>query len=211
MSWVIEAFPTLLAAFVGAWFAYRLEARRRAREARERDRDLANLVLFKLFGMWNVLEQYRDEIITLITPALEHPRAWIEMRVSPSTARGVGDVCMNELSFLLQTPHADLALDVLIQAQRFWIAMDLISTRTDLMFSRVRPAIAAAAPASEPSEDEFVRILGVDVVAQLKVLTGGIIKNVDEDLASLRITIAKLREATKKLYPDLDVIRLRFN
>lgn len=57
---------------------------------------------------------------------------------------------------------------------------------------------------------EIERALGVDVVQQLQVLTDGIIKNIDENLASTVTVFEQLRAAILRMYPDVKLIKVDF-
>ena len=52
--------------------------------------------------------------------------------------------------------------------------------------------------------------LGADVVQQLRVLTDGIVKNIDDNLASTIAVYEELRAAVLRMYPDAKLIKVDF-
>jgi len=98
----LAAFVTLLATFVGAWVAFALERSRRRDEEEQRNVAAVNRALYTLLNFWNVLEQYRKDVIETHRGK---PDAWLNMAAAPFTKTGLANFEAGELIFLLQTKH----------------------------------------------------------------------------------------------------------
>ena len=106
-------------------------------------------------------------------------------------------------SFLLQTEHAQTYSELLLEEQRFWIAVHQIEMRSSIVLDQVFPRFAGAnvSVGESLTEAQIEKIVGIDVVHKLKLITAGIIENVDQDVESLRGIHDQFRASMKKIYP----------
>lgn len=206
---IVAILATLVASFSGAWGAFLLENQRRKREAEDKNIGAANRAIYTLFNLWNILEQFRKE-------ALEEyrgkPDAWLNVPATPATPTGEDRFKADELQFLLQSPYAQMYAALMLEEQRFAIAIQLIRERTSLVLDQIFPRMSAAnIPVGAkliPADLEI--ILGIELTHKLKQITASIYTNVDEDLESLRMQYEELRTAMKALYPKRKVLRITF-
>lgn len=206
---IVSSLATIAAAFAGAWAAFRFEDRSRRKETVDRHVAAANRALYTVFNLWNILAQFRKEVID---PVRGRADTWLNMPATVASGYGLTSFQADELAFLLQTDYAQAYTDLLLEEQRFAIAMELIRTRSQLILSRVFPRMAAAGVAvgGQLTENDIVRIVGIDTVHELKPVTESIVSHVDEDVQSLRVVHNKLRAAMKGIYPKKDILRVRF-
>src|SRR5690242_16902591 len=136
---ILAAAATLLASFAGAWAAFALESRRRKNEETERIVGGANRALYTIFHQWNVLEQYRKEVLE---PYRGKQDAWLNVAANPCTPEGDYKFEPAQLQFLLQREKPDVYVTLMLEEQRFKLAIDLIKTRSDLVLREVFPRMA---------------------------------------------------------------------
>lgn len=206
---ILAALASLVASFAGAWAAFVLESGRRKREEASKNIGAANRAIYTIFNLWNVLEQYRKEVLE---PFRGKPDAWLNLAANPSTPVGDAKFQTGDLQFLLQTTHASIFATLLLEEQRFGIAMDLIRARSTIVLDQVFPAMAAAGIGVGKSvpQAQVEQVLGIDITHKLKQLTSAIYTNVDEDLVSLKITYEQFRNASQALFPKTKFLRLEF-
>jgi hypothetical protein len=206
---IVAILATLVASFAGAWGAFLLENVRRKREAADRNIGAANRAIYTLFNLWNILEQYRKEVLEAYRAK---PDAWLNVAANPTIPTGEHTFHPGELQFLLQSPKAEVYAALMLEQQRFAIAIDLIKTRSALILDQVFPKMSAAkVPVGQSLQEAAVeQILGIELVHKLKQITAAIFANVDEDLASLKVQHEQLREAMKTLYPKRKVLQILF-
>jgi hypothetical protein len=206
---MVATLATLVASFGGAWGAFLLENERRKREAQNRNIGAANRALYTIFSLWNVLEQYRKEVLE---PYRGKPDAWLNLAANPSLPLGEHTFQAAELQFLLELSKPDVYAGLLLEEQRFALAIELIRTRSALVLDQVFPKMSAAnIPVGHSlPEDHVEQVLGIDLTHKLKHLTTAIFKNVDEDLLSLRGQHDQLRETMKSLYPGKKFVQVLF-
>jgi hypothetical protein len=207
---IVIILATLVAAFAGAWGAFLLENERHKREVEDRNIGAANRAIYTLFNLWNILEQYRKEVLELYRGK---PDAWLKLAANPTVPTGEQTFQPGELQFLLQSSKAEVYAGLMLEEQRFAIALALIKARSLLVLDQVFPKMSAAnVPVGQSlPEPEVEKILGIDLTHKLKQITAHIFKNVDEDLASLKVEHDRLHEAMKSLYPKRKILQVLFH
>jgi hypothetical protein len=118
-----------------------------------------------------------------------------------------------DLQFLIDKGHAPVFATLLLEQQRFDLAIGLIRSRSDVVLNEAFPKMAAAEiGVGEAREQQAVeRALGIDVCHRLRETTAAIFTNVDEDLTSLRSTYTLLRDTLKTLYPKAEFMQILFD
>ena len=103
--------------------------------------------------------------------------------------------------------------DLMIEEQRFEIAMNQIEARSIIILNQVFPRMGAAQiqPGQPQVESDLEKLLGIDVVHKLKQMTKNIVTHVDENTDSIRGVHDRLRAAAKQMYPKKNVISIGFD
>jgi len=206
---ILAALVTLIATFAGAWAAFRFESRRRKTEEDEKRIGAANRALYVIYQYWNLLEQFRKEVLE---PHRGRQDAWLNLAAHPAAPVATDRFQPNDLQFLLQVERADTYVTLMLEEQRVLLALNLITARSSLVLNEVFPRMAGAGiGVGQPiASDQLEHILGVDVTHKLKEITTSLFKNVDEDLVSLRAAHDKLRSTMKALYPSMKFLQVIF-
>ena len=211
MDWdaLIDPIATLIAAFGGAWLAFRLERKCRDDDEVQKRIGVANRALYTLFNFWNILEQFKKEAIE---PLRGKPDAWLNMPATVPSKYGLTAFEAGELSFLLQTENSMVFSALLLEEQRFAQAVHMIELRSSIVLNQVFPRFAAANVnvGTTLLEPDVGKIVGIDTVHKLKVLGDAIVANVDADLKSIVTAHDQLRAAMKRLYPKRKFIKIEF-
>jgi len=206
---IIAILATLIASFAGAWGAFLLENERHKREMQNRNIGAANRAIYTLFNLWNILEQYRKEALE---PCRGKSDAWLNLAAHPTIPTGEHTFQAGELQFLLQSSEAEVYAGLMLEEQRFAIAIDLIQARSALVLDEVFSKMSAAKiPVRQAlPEVELEQVLGIALTHKLKEITAAIFRNVDEDLISLKAQYDQIRRAMKQLYPKRKVLQIVF-
>jgi hypothetical protein len=198
-----------VSSFAGAWAAFRFQAHQRKSEEDQKCIGAGNRAIYTVYALWNVLEQYRKE-------ALEEyrgrPDAWLNLAAHPAPPVKVDRFQSADLQFLLERGQAPVFASLMLEEQRFNLAVDLIRSRSDLVLNMVFPRMAAAGfgLGQQQTIQAVEAALGIDVCHQLKQITATIYQNVDDDLESLRVLYADLRREMQSLYPKRKFVEVIF-
>ena len=206
---IVTILAILVAAFAGAWGAFLLENERKKREAEDRNIGAANRAIYTIFNLWNVLEQYRKEVLE---PFRGKPDAWLNVAANPTIPTGIHTFQADQLQFLLQQSKPEIYTALLLEEQRFAIAIDLIKARSSLVLEQVFAKMASAQipVVKNMLGADVERIIGIDITHKLKQITAAIYINVDEDIVSLKKQYEALRSVINELYPKRKIIQIEF-
>ncbi len=209
---ILNFLSSLVAVFVGAYAAFSLEKRRRKKEEDRKNIRTANMALYTISNLWNILTQYQKEVIN---PAQKTNLPWFNMRPIMSSHYGVTTFQINELGFLLDEDAkiVNVYSELLLEEQRFGVILKLIEKRCLLSSKEIGPALAQSGiqVGSQLTDDDFVRIVGIDVVEDLKQTTKDLIFNVEESLISLKKIHDKFRQAMLSIYPEEKFVVIQFD
>jgi hypothetical protein len=180
--------------------AYKLEQLRREREEQSQRIGAANKAIYTLANMWSILRQYQKEVIA---PYRDKQDAWLNLSAQPLFQYGLTHFDTSELSFLLNSPEPNIFADLMLEDHRFHLLIGLIEQRSKVQFEQAWPAISAAGIGlNQPlSQDDIEEILGISIVRQLQVLTEAIVRQVDENISSLREVHDEFRNTMQRLNP----------
>lgn len=201
LSDAVTAASTLLAAFLGAWLAYRLQDNARKSTERNTNISAANKALFTAFQQVNSLRLFQMDFID---PHRGNPGIFISM--SPVIQEDHKDIRydFDSLNFLLSTKHKQIVLDLFIEQQRFEAAIKAINFRSELHIQQVQPAIALAGikeGVDYPAE-AFAKALGPLLFKTLQRQTEQVVYHVDRTVKSLEEVKCKMRVIFLELFPD---------
>jgi hypothetical protein len=207
---VLAALVTLVASFAGAWAAFKFQAHEKRAVETDRAVGAGNRAVFTVYALWNVLEQFRKEVME---PYRGRPDAWLNLAAHPAAPVGDDGFEMGDLQFLLERGKASVFAALMLEERRFNLAIALIQSRSDIVLNEVFPRMNAAGfKVGRPQTLAAVEdALGEDVSHKLKQITGAIYQNVDEDLASLRALYADLRKALQELFPKRKLVQVIFD
>lgn len=206
---IVSILATLVASFAGAWGAFLFENERRKREVEERNVGAANRAIYTLFNLWNILEQYRKEALE---PCRNNSDAWLNLAANPTISVGEHKFQTDELQFLLQSSKPEVYAGLMLEEQRFAIAIGLIHARSTLVLDEVFPKMSAAKISVGEALPEVgvEEVLGIGLTHKLRVITAAIFCNVDEDFISFKAQYDQIQGAMKLIYPKRKVLKIVF-
>jgi hypothetical protein len=196
---------TLLAAFFGAWFAYRLQSKAKEKERKAANMTAANRAIFTVFQMVNSLHQYRRDIIN---PYRDRPGMAVAMPATLPQTHERTEFDFDSLSFLLGTTHKKIVFDLFIEEQRFGEAIKAINYRSDLVVQQMQPALVRAGiqEGAEYSQKALAQALDPLLYKSLERTTEQVVFHVDRTRESLQATKTKMLKAFRELFPDGDFL-----
>jgi hypothetical protein len=195
-----NALATLIAAFVGAWSAFQLQARDKSEEQRRQRIAAGNRALFTLLQQANTLKLFQMD---QVDPVRNSPGRLIEMR--PLLPYDLGNLSfdLKELDFLANPKYQQVLFELSIEEARFKETLKTINMRSRLHSEYIQPALARAGIESGRTYDGeiFKRALGDYLYTSLESLTDAVVFHVDRTVASLVAMKKKLREVLIEYFP----------
>lgn len=203
----ITGLVTLVAAFAGSWYAFRLSDNVRARETIATNVAAVNRAQFALIQQYNLLKVFQRKSID---PARTDEARYVNMRPTLPLRELPAPLDLNSLSFLLETDDREFVIHLLIEEQRFQTARQAINERSRLHIEEVQPRLAAGGikEKSPFREDELTEALGEHLFLMLQRSTEEVVREVDLTLASTLDLSARFHAAMKQRFPKEKIIRL---
>lgn len=224
----IPAAATLIAAFLGAWFAFRLQKQEKEHKIKADNITAGNYAIFTLMWQFSTLDNICKQIID---PVRTHPLKFIVMRaILPAIEYKDFKFDISSLSFFLK-PQNSLKLQItlrqtlaelFIEYRKFQTAISAFNIRTEFLLQQARPLLDKAkirsyrdTPGQMQVGEEILSLpqdmrkafscietaLGNLGYQRLLQSTDEVIKLVDDTKSSLLIMRDKLVAALKQLFP----------
>lgn len=201
-----SAFVTLVAAFLGAWSAFKLEDRSRKRKQVEKNIAAGNRAIFTLLRMFNELFVIQQKVIEPI-----RGRDSKSIIMLPLLLRNYEELRfeVNNLAFLLETNHRQVLIELLIEEERFHAAIRVLNERSNLHLREVQPLLekAGIVEGGEYSKEQIKAALGTRIFPMIQRYTDEAFSHIDKSVGSLLEMSKRLHSAMTKLYPDAKFIR----
>lgn len=196
---LLGALSTLVAAFLGAWFAFGLENQRRNKERRESHVVSANLASFSFIRAHNTFLNIKSQIISGFEdhPARHHfikPMLWDSLHKI--------QIDFPSLSFLLSIDPNVLG-EIAIIEQDVNGTIDIIRDRSKLHHDQLQPVVEQLQRSGRNSisTEEVDAELGPRSAEQLRIATDYMIAGVDRAIESTKRAASAIRDVARKEYP----------
>ena len=202
---VVPAAATLLAAFVGAWLAFRLTDKAHERRTEAANVAAINRALFVVLRQFNAIKNVKDQ---LIDPARDDPARFINMHALMPLEYGSLRPDFESVSFLLETDKRGLIVDLMLN-DRFHNAIFAVNERSRLHLEIVQPLLTQAGvrEGGQYPLQAVERALGPQFGPHLKRSTEDAITHVDSCSRSLLAFGNHFADEMKKLYPKNKFIK----
>lgn len=205
---ILLAIPTLLAAFVGAWFAFKLEDRRRKEEQEKKNISACCKANFVLSEQLKMLDKFQKEKIKSIK---DKSKIWLDMEPSADMDHETLKFNIDDLQFILDTTRKDILSKLFSQDELFHKTISMINMRSRLLLEKLPPEFIPDMKIHKDQgklEDGKIESLDVGIrenISRLKDLTNKIIQHVDEAIESTKNFRKIFIEAVRDIYPEVNL------
>lgn len=202
----IRFLTPLVAAFMGAFIAYRL-ARRKEEDRLKKDRiEAGQKALFTLIRQLNAAMVVKKSIFE----KFENER--FRHYIIPSTVCNNYDdlkIDFKSITYLLMTDHGNILNEALVVEDLFHSTIKAINRRSDIHieFQKLLDG-ANILNANELKEEDVKKVVGLRICITLEKSTNEIYDLLKELIEKLMIIIPKLAYNFEKLYPGTKFIRV---
>lgn len=202
---LISALAVVVAAFSGAWYAFRLSDKERERKELKNAVASGNRAIFTLMRQWNELSLIQRQ---LIDPMRSHPARFVTLLPTLPLDYEPLKCDIDSIGFLLETPHRQCLMDLMVAESRFQTAVRVLNERSKLHMQTVQPLLEKAGiiEGGDYTKKEIEAALGDRLSVHLSRLTDDVIELVDNAIISLKDISDKLHNALRQLYPQEKII-----
>ena len=206
---ILSAIATLLAAFMGAWFAFKLEEDHRKDERDKKNISACCKANFVLSEQLKMLGKFQKEEIESIEDKTD---IWLYMEPLPHMDHETLKFNIENLQFILDTTHKDILSQLLSQDELFHKTISIINRRSQLLLEKLHPGFIQRMKTCkeqgklEDKEIESLEASDRENKRRLENLTNKIIQHVNEAIASTKKFQKIFIKAIKDIYPEANPI-----
>lgn len=198
---------TLVAAFAGAFFAYKFNADREKQRKDEVDLASANRAIFTLVRVYNYIAGFNKQFLE---PYSGNPAAYVAIQPSLGNSDPNWKLDYDSISFLISENRSEILTELTELEELFTIFTETVKTRNHIHLNIVQPAMEAAGiiNGSSVALDDIDRILGDRTSTIMKSLTYELIDITQRGEEQSDNLIQKLHEIMVGIFPGKNVIRM---
>ena len=199
---------TLVAAFAGAYFAYKFNADREAKRKEEIDLASANRAIFTLIRAYNYIAGFNKQFIK---PYKNSPEAYVAIQPSLGNSNPDLKLDYDSISFLISERKAEILTELTEFEELFAIFIEAVETRNHIHLNSVQPAMenAGFVQGSPVTLGEIDSILGDRTSSIMKGLTTELIDMVQRGEDQSEKLIKKLHKIIVEIFPGKNVVKMQ--
>lgn len=204
---LISAAVTLVAAFAGSWSAFKLADQDKVRQTIRDQVSAINRAQFVLIQQLSTLKNIQSK---MIEPKRADRLRMINMRPALPVGGSVPQLDPDGLLFLLETEDRELPFHLMVEQQRFDVAVQAINERSRLHIEVLQPRLAAALieEGCQYSSAKLTELLGEDLLLRLERATDTMVEQVELTVESCTALIATFHASMIVRFPNANIIRV---
>ena len=204
---VAKAILALSATFIGAYFAFKLNALKDKKKEDDTNATSGNMAIFRLIRIYNGFNGYKKQFID---PFRASPFKHVEIR--PSIGLDSWDVEFDyePLSYLLASGNPNLIADLAALNDEVVSTIEMMRVRNDHHSDIVQPLMEKSGfyQGAKMSIDQLDEMLGERLSDTMKELTSDMIELVDDITERSERIVDDMHMANKQLFPKHRFVKM---
>lgn len=202
---------TLLAAFLGAWFAFLLQNLKDEKKEINTNSQALNKVQINLGQQLNCLTIFNKDFLL---PNEESPIRWFAVPAAPYRDYKNLRINAGTLAFLIEPGYGSLITEILVAEEMFQEVMNVINLRSETHVSRLQPKLEEIGfeegkPYDKPFV-EFEKMLGARLVGEMKRFTEGLYDSTKIAIETHENLINKIHKIGGEIFPDKKTLTYQY-
>lgn len=204
---ISPAIATLIAAFLGAGYAFKLQDNERKNRNIKSNVASGNKAIFSLVRMYNKLKNFEDQFLNQFK---DDKIAFLQMQPTLQLLKYDAILDIDSLSYLLETEHRNILGEISACISKYQSAIDAINNRSQIHLNHVQPALEQAGfvEGNEFSLQQIKEMLGPRLYASITDGTDQVFDHTLHTLEELEKVSVDLTKALKVMFPGHVVIGL---
>lgn len=204
---VAGAVATLVAAFAGAFFAYKFNSDREKQRKNEIDLASANRAIFTLIRIYNYIAGFNKQFIK---PHENSPAAYVTIQPSLGNSNPDWKLDYDSISFLISERKSEILTELTELEELFLIFTETVRTRNHIHLNIVQPAMekAGITHGASVSLGDIDKAIGDRHAGIMKGLTAELIDITNRGEERSDQLIQKLHEVMVSIFPGENVVRM---
>ena len=201
----ISTVSTLLSAFGGAWFAFRLQNKHEEKSIINNNVSSLNIAQIRLMQQYNEIEKIKKNFTS---PILNDPLYWVHIPALSPRDRDI-QVDVSSLSILIQADGISVISDILESEEYYKEILKSLNIRSVMHISEFQPYYEKIKNKYDKIDLEIlVKELGEKSVIGLMTITDQILAILPDAIKKYKIAMRHLYEKSKEIYPKCKIVML---
>jgi hypothetical protein len=204
---IAGAVATLVAAFAGAFFAYKFNADREKQRKNEIDLASANRAIFTLIRIYNYIAGFNKQFLK---PYVNSPAGYVAIQPSLGNSNPDWKLDYDSISFLISEKKSEILTELTELDELFIIFTETVRTRNHIHLNIIQPAMenAGITNGASVSLAEIDKAIGDRNAGIMKGLTAELIDITNRGEEKSDLLIQKLHAIMVSIFPDRNVVRM---
>jgi len=206
-SEIFSALITLVSAFGGAWFAFKIQNIHERKVMDDKNRTSINIAQISLMQKYNHLLVIKKNFIS---PFPNDPLDWINIPAL-SPREKAAEIDFSSLSILIDSNNASVISEVLLSNEYYNEIIKSINIRSNIHIEELQPKYGEIRKKynDQLSEKILLYELGEKTVGALMNATREILKIIPEAIQQIEKTIDLVYKTGKELYPKGKILYVK--
>lgn len=193
-DWVYTALATVMAAFLGSYFAFRLQREHDERKQKSKKMSAVNRALFELNEAISSLARVKQQALDQYEAS---PHRALEVQPIIPFDINLANVDLMSISFFLETKHVNVVSNLSGGFASYKESMYVMNERTRLHYEQIQPLVAQAGirHAGNTTPEILKTAMGDYLYDNLVVMTDLVYVSVNENIDLLEVCFRELRNA----------------
>jgi len=194
---IISGCVTLLAAFTGAWFAFKFQHNYEEKRIINQNILLLNMTFIRLFHQLNDLLLIQKKFTS---PINDNQTFWISIPALSFQNKLINpDISL--ISFLINKKKHDVISEIIIAMEKYEVCIDTINRRSEIHLKQLQPAIEKISINNSSIEiDDIQKELGIRISTDLKNTTNEILDMLPETIKYYKTLLDKLTKYGDEIF-----------
>jgi hypothetical protein len=199
---------TLVAAFAGAYFAYKFNSDREKQRKREIDLASGNKAIFTLIRAYNYIAGFNKQFIAAHK---DSPDAYIAIRPSLGNSNPDLKIDYDSISFLISERRSEILTSLTELEELFGIFIETVQMRNHIHLNVVQPAMenAGVLEGSQVTLDQIDSVIGGRTSSTMKSVTTDLIGLTERGEEKSEKLIQHLHEIMVRIFPGENIIKMQ--
>ncbi len=204
---ILPGVVTLLAVFLGAKYAFQLQADKKEEELLRENVAAGNRAIFAIIRKFNKLKNFDVQFLESFKG---DPTAFLQMPPLLDLVKDDINLDIDSISFLLETKFKNLLGEISTGLGKYQSAIDAINARSRLHIAHVQPLLerAGIVEGGNYSMGDIEKALGQRLFVTIKQATNQVFEHTIESLNFIEEISNKLTKALKEVFPGKEIIAL---
>jgi hypothetical protein len=210
---IITLTTTLIAAFLGAWFAFKLSKRENDKAETKKDLITLNQVIIHFIQQWNELLTIKEKHIKSAIERAGEDLLWMHLEAILFMESSIFEIDSSSLHFLMDSGSENIIQEIFMERTGYKQIINLVNFRSEKHRGELQKRFEEfnQQEVKVKNDAEYEQFIGERLTFEMKSLTQQIVEGLEISIKGHYDLIMKLNKVGKEIFPDEKVLTVKIN